>query len=132
MLGDDPVEALKLSKRHRLIRRGRSYGPRAENPLDLDDTRERGLLFMCINANIERQFEFVQQTWIDNPSFHGLYDERDAIFGNRGSGTTGSISIPQHPVRRRLSGLGGFVKMRGGAYFFLPSIKALRYLAAMK
>jgi Dyp-type peroxidase family len=128
-LGDDPVEAVKLTKRHRLIRRGRSYGPRAANPLDLGDTQERGLMFMCINANIERQFEFVQQTWINNPSFNGLYDERDPIFGNSSSQKTGIMTIPREPVRRRLSDLGGFVTVRGGAYFFLPSIKALRYLA---
>ncbi len=131
-LGEDPVEALKLTKRHRLIRRGRSYGPRAANPLDRGNTQECGLMFMCINANIERQFEFVQQTWINNPSFNGLYNERDPIFGNSGSQTTGTMTIPRQPVRRRLSGLGGFVTVRGGAYFFLPSIKALRYLAAWR
>ena len=52
------------------------------NPRDLNDTQERGLLFMCVNANIERQFEFVQQTWVNNPSFNGLYNERDPIFGD--------------------------------------------------
>ena len=131
-LGDDPVEALKLTKRHRLIRRGRSYGPRAENPLDLNDKHERGLVFMCINANIERQFEFVQQTWINNPSFNGLYDERDPIFGHSSTEPTGSMTIPRRPARRRLSGLGGFVTIRGGAYFFLPSIKALRYISGLR
>ena len=129
-LGADPSEAVKLTKRHRLIRRGRSYGPRAANPLDSSDTQERGLMFMCINANIERQFEFVQQTWINNPSFNGLYDERDPIFGNSSSQANGTMTIPRQPIRRRLSGLGGFVTIRGGAYFFMPSIKALRFLAA--
>jgi Dyp-type peroxidase family len=131
-LGEDPVEALKLTNRHRLIRRGRSYGPRALDPLDLSDKQERGLMFMVINANIERQFEFVQQTWINSPSFHGLYDERDPIFGNPGSQAAGTMTIPGQPVRRRLSSLGGFVTVRGGAYFFLPSIKALHYLATLR
>ena len=81
-LGEDPAEALKITRRHRLIRRGRSYGPRATSPVDPNDKQERGLMFMVINANIERQFEFVQQTWINSPSFHGLYDERDPIFGS--------------------------------------------------
>jgi Dyp-type peroxidase family len=130
-LGNDPVEALKLTKRHRLIRRGRSYGPRAANLLDKSDTQDRGLMFMCINANIERQFEFVQQTWVNNPSFNGLYNERDPIFGKSDDGSTGSMTIPRHPVRQMLHGLGGFVTIRGGAYFFLPGINALRYLAAM-
>jgi Dyp-type peroxidase family len=131
-LGDDPAEALKLTRRHRLIRRGRSYGPRPANSLDRGNTQECGLMFMCINANIERQFEFVQQTWINSPSFNGLYNERDPIFGNSSSQKTGTMTIPRQPVRRRLSGLGGFVTVRGGAYFFLPSIKALRYLAAWR
>ena len=98
-LGDDPAEALKLTKRHRLIRRGRSFGPRAVNPLDTSDTQDRGLMFMCVNANLERQFEFVQQTWVNNPSFNGLYNERDPIFGNSGAQTTGSMTIPRQPVR---------------------------------
>ena len=85
---------------------------------------------MCVNANIERQFEFVQQTWLDNPSFNGLYNERDLIFGQDGGAATGMMTIPRTPVRRRLEGLGGFVTIRGGAYFFLPGVTALRYLAA--
>jgi Dyp-type peroxidase family len=130
-LGEDPVEAIKLTKRHRLLRRGRSYGPRAENLLDLNDTQSRGLMFMCINANIERQFEFVQQTWVNNPSFNGLYNERDPIFGDSSSAQTNSMTIPRQPVRRALHNLGGFITVRGGGYFFMPSISALRYLATM-
>ena len=102
------------------------------NPLDRDQTQECGLMFMCINANTERQFEFVQQTWINSPSFNGLYDERDPMLGSSSSQKTGTMTIPRQPVRRRLSGLGSFVTVRGGAYFFLPSIKALRYLATWR
>jgi Dyp-type peroxidase family len=131
-LGEDVDEALKITKRHRLIRRGRPYGPRCADPLDLNDKQERGLMFMCINANIERQFEFVQQTWINSPSFHGLYDERDPIFSSFVAQAPGTMTIPRQPVRQRLTGLGEFVTVRGGAYFFLPSIKALRYLATMR
>ncbi len=130
-LGDDPQEALKLAKRHRLIRRGRSYGPRIANNLDLSDKRQRGLLFIAVNANIERQFEFVQQTWINGTSFSGLYNESDPVFGIPDGKKDGTMTIPLQPVRRKLHDLGGYVTVRGGAYFFLPSIRALRYLAAM-
>lgn len=130
-LGEDRVEALKLTKRHRLIRRGRSYGSRMPNPRDLSDTEERGLLFMCVNANIERQFEFVQQTWVNSPSFNGLYNERDPIFGDTSAQKDGYMTIPRAPVRQRISNLGGFVTIRGGAYFFLPSIKGLSYLSSL-
>jgi Dyp-type peroxidase family len=131
-LGEDRVEALTLTKRHRLIRRGRSYGSRMTNPRDLNDAEERGLLFMCVNANIERQFEFVQQTWVNSPSFNGLYSERDPIFGDTSGQKDGYMTIPRAPVRQRLSNLGGFVTIRGGAYFFLPSIKALSYLGSLR
>jgi len=87
----------------------------------------RGLLFMCVNADIERQFEFIQQTWLSAPSFHGLRHEVDAITATTadvGSFTIptpyGSISLPKLPV---------FVTVRGGGYFFLPSRSALRFLA---
>jgi len=130
-LGEDRVEALTLTKRHRLIRRGRSYGSRMTNPRDLSDTEERGLIFMCVNANIERQFEFVQQTWVNSPSFNGLYNERDPIFGDSSAQKDGYMTIPRAPVRQRLSNLGGFVTIRGGAYFFLPGIRALSYLGSL-
>ena len=35
------------------------------------DSAERGLHFICLNANIARQFEFVQHTWLNNPSSAG-------------------------------------------------------------
>jgi deferrochelatase/peroxidase EfeB len=94
----------------------------------------RGLPFLCLNANISRQFEFLQNTWIANTKFSGLTDESDPLLGNR-------ESIPDCPVadnfilpgdftlRRRVSGLPQFVTVRGGAYFFLPSLRALRYFA---
>lgn len=127
-LGPDPHEALELANLHRLIRRGRVYGPALENPLDGDDGRERGLLFMCVNANIERQFEFVQHTWCNNPKFAGLYDERDPLLGNQLTGRQ-DFTIQDVPIRKKLWELPSFVTVRGGAYFFLPGIQALRSMA---
>ena len=43
-----------------------------------------GLRFICLNANILRQFEFIQTAWIENPKFDGL-DERDPLLGGRGA-----------------------------------------------
>jgi deferrochelatase/peroxidase EfeB len=65
-LGNDPAVALTSARRHRLLRRGRAYGLPLVNRLT-DDGKERGLHFVCLNANLERQFEFVQQTWINKP-----------------------------------------------------------------
>lgn len=124
-------------KHHRILRRGRPYG----DPLDevLDPTKmigrkkegERGLLFLCVNANISRQFEFIQHTWINNKKFAGLYNDADPIMGNhdpKGRGEFGSFAVPQEPTRRKMDGLDRFVSVKGGAYFFLPSKRAIHYL----
>ena len=115
--------SVALGKRHRIIRRGRSYGA-AGGP------GERGLLFMCLCANISRQFELIQGGWVNNPKFAGLYDDADPLLGvHQPDG--GSFTVPAEPVRRRYGGLPQFVTVRGGAYFFLPGLRALRYLASL-
>jgi Dyp-type peroxidase family len=132
-LEPDPFSSHKVVQRHRILRRGRSYGEHIAKPwlgAQRDDS-ERGLFFMCVNANIRRQFELIQQTWVNNPKFDGLYDERDPLIGNT-FGEAGSFTIPGKPVRKRLQGLPGFVQVRGGGYFFLPGIRALRFLADLK
>ena len=48
-----------------------------------DDSAERGLHFICLNANIARQFEFVNHTWLNNPKFGRLYDDADPFFAPR-------------------------------------------------
>jgi hypothetical protein len=69
----------------------------------------------------------VQHTWLNNPTFHGLYDDTDPLIGSRHPrGAT--FTVPARPVRRRYHDLPQFVRTRGGAYFFLPGISALRYL----
>jgi Dyp-type peroxidase family len=131
-LEPDPVSSRKVVERHRIMRRGRSYGDPIDKPWlnERADDTERGLVFMCVNANIRRQFEFIQQTWVNNPKFDGLYDERDPLIGNA-PGTLGAFTIPAKPVRQRLEGLPAFVTVRGGEYFFLPSIRALRFIAGL-
>jgi hypothetical protein len=88
-----------------------------------DDGVDRGLLFICLNTDITRQFEFVQQTWMLNPNFATLYDEADPLLGPKGM-----MTIPEEPLRRIIE-VDTFVQMAGGEYFFLPSMPALRYLA---
>ena len=113
-------EALRLTRQHRIIRRGRLY----------KEEDEQGVLFMCLNTNIERQFEFVQHTWCNAEGFSGLRDEKDPLVGDQPEGG-GRFTIPQPLLRKRLADIPRFVTMRGGGYFFLPSISALRYLAAL-
>jgi deferrochelatase/peroxidase EfeB len=94
---------------------------------------ERGLYFIGLNANIARQFEFVQGAWMMGSKFGGLAEESDPLVGSRepipGCPVTSSFSLPQASgLRRRITGLPQFVTVRGGAYFFLPGLRALRYL----
>jgi Dyp-type peroxidase family len=116
--------------RHRILRRGRKYGP----PLlpeasTLDDGQDRGLFFLCLNADIERQFEFIQQNWINNPSLFGLGDERDPLIGGARDVPSCPFTIPMLPAPVRLDGLKRFIRLDGGQYFFLPGIAALNRLA---
>ena len=122
-------ESLELARRHALVRRGRSYGEPLAPFTSEAVPKERGLLFICVNANIGRQFEFVQQTWINNPKFAGLYDERDPLLGDHEQ-AGGTFTIPAAPFRERLRDLPRFTRVRGGAYFFLPSLRALRLLVS--
>jgi deferrochelatase/peroxidase EfeB len=134
---DDLVASVRF---HRILRRGREYGPglspddalRLGRPHD----EERGLHFICVNANIARQFEFVQNAWMMGTKFAGLCDESDPLLGSRtpvpGCLSTDTFSIPQERgVARRVRGIPRFVTVRGGAYLFLPSLRALRYLASL-
>jgi Dyp-type peroxidase family len=128
-----PVEALRSRNNHRLLRRGRPYGlPIADSPRSdaENEAAERGLLFLCLNGDIERQFEFVQHSWLNNPEFAGLAGEVDPLVGDPGPGG-GRFTEQREPVRHRLHGLSRFVAVKGGAYFFMPGLPALRYLAQL-
>lgn len=127
-LGPDPETALRLSKMHRIIRRGRPYGerwePTAERPEG--EQGERGILFIALNADIAGQFEMIQHSWLNNPHFNGLYSGTDPI-SHVSDGE--HITIQNRPANLHISRPAPFVKVRGGAYFFLPGILALHDLA---
>ncbi|MGY0195721.1 Dyp-type peroxidase [Leptothrix sp. BB-4] len=111
---------------HRLLRRGRAYGP-ADAP--------QGLAFVALNASLSRQFEFVQAAWIASTHFDGLSGEADPLLGHRLPDEAGrpsdAMTLPQPGAApQRLQGLPRFVTVRGGAYFFLPGVRALRWIAA--
>jgi len=121
-LDTDDKDRWKASNRHRVLRRGRSYGPKWEP--DETPAKSRGLLFVGLNADIERQFEFIQHNWLNDPAFGGLLDESDPVVGEGHA-----LTIPDCPARLRPTGLGRFVTTVGGEYFFLPGMRALRFLA---
>ncbi len=125
-------ESTDVGKRHRLVRRGRAFGPPIDPDAALDEdpaqSPERGLHFLALCSDIARQFEFISHTWAMNPSFAGLLDDADPLLGGHIARGT-SFTVQGEPVRRRHPGVPAFVTPRGGAYFFLPGGRALRYLA---
>jgi Dyp-type peroxidase family len=132
---DDLMSSVRF---HRILRRGREYGPGLSPPDALapapSNDPERGLRFICLNANISRQFEFLQNAWLMNTKFSGLTGESDPLLGNRqpipGSPATDNFTRQKgNGLRGSVSRLPQFVTVRGGAYFFLPSLRALRYFA---
>jgi Dyp-type peroxidase family len=120
----------KIAAHHRIIRRGRIYGPlwRPTPEQPQPDASRRGLYFMCLIASISDQFEFIQQAWVNNPSFRGLYGEVDPLVGASNTALR-SFTVQAQPVRCRYSDLPGLTAVRGGAYFFMPAIRALKTLA---
>jgi Dyp-type peroxidase family len=130
VLGPNPETALRLSKMHRIIRRGRIYGEKwpsagAEGTKS-EQADGRGLHFICLNADIAGQFEMIQHTWLNGTSFNGLYRETDPMSHYCPSDNT--MTFQHRPTNLRFS-VPKFVTVRGGGYFFLPGITALQSLA---
>jgi Dyp-type peroxidase family len=117
----------RLTARHRIIRRGMPYG----DPYDPDraeDPGERGLLFICFNADIARQFETIQADWCNDGDSFGLGDDRDWFVG--GAGGSGKMTIPTRDGRPRfVEARPDLVVTRGTEYLFAPGVQALRKLA---
>jgi len=113
---------------HRLIRRGTTYGPPYDaNALsEADDQVPRGAYFLFISAKAMATIEFLQQEWINDGDFIGVSNERDPIIGLQGDGAT--FTIPKEPVRHRVHGIETFNVLRGGEYFFMPSLSALKWI----
>lgn len=121
--------SLTVTARHRILRRGRTFGPALADEqarAGKGDGQERGLYFLCLQTSLARGFEFIQQSWLGNPGFGGLFQESDPIAGPGGC----PFTIPEEPVRLRLPPPPPMVTMRGGGYFFLPSLPALERIAA--
>ena len=124
----NPRDTAHYMNRRRMIRRGATYGPALAEGAP-DDGVERGIAAFIICADLVRQFEFAQNVWINDRTFHELGNEHDPICGTQ-DGTL-EFTIPRRPIRKVLKGLPAFTTLTGGAYFFMPGINAMRYLAAL-
>ena len=110
------------TRRHRLIRRGLPY---------VDADGSRGLIFVCFNASIARQFELVQGDWLMDGDAFGLGTEQDPLLGENEEGDM--LRVPaqgSRPARFLPRDGGRFVYTLGGRYLFMPGIAALRRMAA--
>ena len=130
-----PAESTKLTKKHRIMRRVRSYGEKyIGSATEHTPTGEVGLLFGCFNADINRQFEFIQYTWANYPKFKQLYSDPDPFIGVRENPPPDieqKFTIPQETANKYITGLKSFVTVRGGAYFFFPSVSGIKYLSTI-
>jgi Dyp-type peroxidase family len=124
----NPRDTAANMNRRRMIRRGGTYGPPLPEEAP-EDGIERGIAAFIICASLIRQFEFAQNVWVNDRNFHELGNERDPVCGNQ-DGTL-EYKIPKRPIRKKITGLPAFTTVRGGAYFFLPGLQALRYLALL-
>ncbi|MEZ0054420.1 Dyp-type peroxidase family [Mycobacterium sp. MAA66] len=124
----NPRDTAHYLNRRRMIRRGATYGPELPEGAP-DDGVDRGIAAFIICANLVRQFEFAQNVWINDTSFHELGNEHDPICGTQ-DGTL-DFTVPKRPIRKVHKGIPAFTTLRGGAYFFLPGINAIRHLASL-
>jgi Dyp-type peroxidase family len=125
----NPRDTAHYMNRRRMIRRGATYGPALPDGAP-DDGVERGIAAFIICANLIRQFEFAQNVWINDNTFHELGNEHDPICGTQDG--TMDFTVPKRPIRKVHKGLPAFTTVKGGAYFFLPGITAMRYLATLE
>lgn len=128
---DARLEA-KLVRRHLMIRRGIPYGGYLPEGAAAGPDAERGLVFVALVGDIGRQFEFVQTQWMSDGTALRLGTDRDVFSGaacgaGPGATATGKFTIQGTPpvlvpTPRPV------VTCRGGEYFLVPGLAALRAL----
>ena len=159
-----------LTRRHRIVRRGMPYGKPAfrrfdskpenrvedyeseglfdPNPFETEEESNRGLMFICFQASIARQFEIIQGQWLNNGDSFWLGKEKDFLtMGPQDGATTNgadgeTLPSPDPQAAGRMTIQGeeqpsflspkedSFVTLKGGDYFFAPGLSALRALAS--
>jgi Dyp-type peroxidase family len=137
---DDPPEGRAETLQHRIIRAAIPFGPEL-TPGETTTTQSRGLMFVCYQASIERQFEFIQRRYASDPGFVGgkrrpgsrepVVPGYDPIVGHalRGAPRAMDEPAPNYPAGDRRTSLEmpqQFVVLTAAGYFFMPSITALR------
>jgi Dyp-type peroxidase family len=122
-----------LTNRRRILRRGLPYGDSSPGILD---TSEHGIIMLAVCASLFRQFEFVQQQWINYGLDARSGNDTCPLVGNHSAGgdkgPKAKFVIPSDPKSGHppfiVEGIPQFVETRGGEYFFVPSMTALRMI----
>jgi deferrochelatase/peroxidase EfeB len=119
-----------LANRRRILRRGLPYGDSTQRDNDQGD---HGVIMMMLNADIGRQYEFVQQQWVNYGNDFREANDKDVILGNRSKHLPNSVIHQADPEGdappRFVRNIPLLVETRGGDYFFVPSLTALRLIA---
>jgi len=118
----------KLVNRHRIMRRGITYGDKLPEGAE-DDGKDRGVIFMCLQASLARGFEFVQSQWANGGNAFRLAEDQDVIVAPHDTDGPAKMTVPGQPPFF-LGPLSRVVETRGGEYYFTPGINGLRHLAA--
>jgi Dyp-type peroxidase family len=136
--GTTPLTTLEDERLRRIVRRGIPYGKpmpgvATGTPTDSNPAAPRGLLFMCFQQNVEKQFEFLQRTWVDNKNFPAGLVGRDTgddplIGQNRNEAQRWPEKWGDEAANRKTFNFESAVTLKGGEYFFAPSIPFLRAL----
>jgi Dyp-type peroxidase family len=136
---DDAPGGEAEAQRHRIVRQGIPFGPEVE-PGETMTRRSRGLMFVCYQTSIERQFEYIQ-CQANNPEFVDgkfrpgsgapVIPGHDPIIGQAAENGPREMDepYPNYPAGSRRTTLempNQFVVLTAAAYFFMPSISALR------
>jgi Dyp-type peroxidase family len=109
---------LTMERTHRIARRGITYGIQGTDS-------EVGLLFQCCQSSLEMQFEFLQSVWMNHTGAPVNDAGTDGVAGPQQAQDQVWIKTWGTPLTVRLD-FGSFVTLKGGAYFFLPSLTFLR------
>jgi Dyp-type peroxidase family len=133
---DQAPPARAEAERHRILRRGIPYGPEfqdGEPEYGVEpppDERDRGLVFLCYQASIAEQFEFVQRRWADNleGDFPQPGDSKDPIIAQDETDEPSFAFPPDHAGDAHLL-VKRWVQNTGGEYLLSPSISGLKQLA---
>jgi Dyp-type peroxidase family len=112
----------QLNNRRRILRRGLPYGEAGAAD------GEHGIVFMAVCASLFRQFEFVQQQWLNYGLDFNAGNDTCPLVGNHPQASKFVIPAGKHGGPFILGDLPQFVETRGGEYFFTPSLTALRMI----